>query len=134
MVAFGNPNCGVFKTLKASARKYKLKRSERRNARDKPTSKFVKLGPRRKFRPESPKLNCAGATNADVSNQRVIDRCSDGRLPSPIRLGRAVAWVFDGSKLKIGVNGSPDCHVVIPLICHLPAKAVAQACPGRIFL
>ena len=45
--------------------------------------------------------------------------------PSPIRLGRAVVAVFEGSKLRVGVNGTPVCQVAIPAICQPPANADA---------
>src|SRR5215207_2256059 len=62
-------------------------------------------------------VNCGAAANAEVLNQRLTDRSSEGRDGSPTRLGR---WVPNPAKALLLVvcaiaTGMPDCSVSTPV-------------------
>src|SRR5690348_10715374 len=96
LARLGNPNCGLpkvvstpvyvtwFRTLVASTRQSKLRRSPQGN--DRPSPRFSEnwAGPRMELRPASPQLPAAGAAYAEGFAYRPP-------LPStvaPVRLGR----------------------------------------------
>jgi len=114
----------VLNKLNASARNSRPTRSRIEIERARPTSIFLCPRPRKILRPELPKVKGAGTANAVVSNQCNGACRLDDRLPSPIRSGRAVVPEFVGSKLRIGVNGSPLCKLRMPENCHPPAIAL----------
>src|SRR5436853_186248 len=118
MAEFGSPKFGWFVRLNDSARNCSLKRSEKLKSRMMLKSRSTKPGPRRISRPEFPKQIQVGTTNADVSNQCVRLRASDGTLPSAMRFGRAVVAVPEGSVLEVTVNGWPPCAEKMVEICQ----------------
>src|SRR6266849_1311016 len=124
MLELGLLNCGVFSVLKASARNC------RRRSPFSPSAKLLNSekssclvpGPRRMLRPELPKTNCAGATNALASNQRSIERWPEDTSPEAIRLGNCEPPpTFSELVCMVGVNGRPVKHEAILFSCQPPA-------------
>src|ERR1043166_1757903 len=109
MVALGRSNCGWLKMLKNSPRNWIRARSAIGTSLKTEKSRFVRLGPRRMFRPPFPYVYCRGVAHAapgtlkDVSNQWVIAGLSS--CPEPRRSGR-LPPAFDTDVASVGVNGS----------------------------
>src|SRR6266849_6733122 len=101
MLALGRAKLGWLKAFEIAVVKVNLKRSVRSNVLEIEAFCMLYPGPSSTFPPEFPNRPCGGGTKHDESNQRLMLRRSDGRLPLQIRSGRPPKlFVLEGSGLE----------------------------------
>src|SRR5262249_34749967 len=117
MLPLGRPKFGWFRILKNSARNCTLKASEILLFLVTLKSRFLKLGPSKRFRAALPWVPTAGCVNAFTSNHKFGVGFSS--FPLPTRFAycgtkEPVLWTFEA----VTLNGAPDCSETIPWIFH----------------
>src|SRR5262245_44361376 len=129
-VPFGAPRKGVFVRLKNSARNSSALLAGSCTRRMRAMSRFRYPGPRTGLRELVPIVNWGAVQNTLVSNQRLVDRWSDGSVGSPFRFGR---WVPKPANALLLVAcataiGTPDWSVSSPVT--LQSLTIAPRLPS----